>query len=461
MRFYNVQKKAIKRGMTGENLGLFFEPGTGKTVVPLEILRQHKNAGRKKKMLVVTTLRICYLTWPNELKAWGNRYRRLDYTIMHGPLKQRNMNKDKDIHLINIEGLKILLQHYKGKRWPYDILVIDESTKFKNYASVCHKIIRAKYHTFEQIILLTGTPSPEGLEDLYAQLWLLDKGKRLGHTKKAFHERFFSKFLMQYGAGRPFYEWTPLPDAERRIKKRISDIVMVAKTEDYVDLPKVVHNEVMFDLCEKTQDYYDEMEQEMAVWLREQEDYLLAESAGAKYAKLRQISSGFAYDEDGETIPFSNEKMDTLKELLAEINAPTIVMYKFVPELEQIKKEIKGATTLDAKGGIRHMQKVQDKWNAGKIPVLVLYPGASAHGLNIDKSCQHMIWYSLTDSGEDFMQMIRRLERKGNVGKTVFVHYLLASRTIDKPIVYNRIREKQTKQEKFLRSLKNYMRLKR
>lgn len=414
------------------------QPGVGKTTSTLEIFRRLVRQRKVKKMLVIAPLNPCYLVWPLEIMKWQN-FCHLKWTILHGFGKNRRLHKkDADIYIINPAGLEWLEQEL-GPDWSdkFDVLAIDESTKFKSASSGVFKLIKRHLRDFKYQYALTGTPAPEGIQDFYAQIFLIDMGKRLGRTEEDFKKKYFDKELQKMrtrNGMRAFYEYTPRADSRRKILKKIKDITVTLMAEDFVDLPEVIDKMIEFMMPAVAKREYNRMANKLFIeW---QEEEYVADSAGDKYNKLRQIPSGFMYSKDElsgerETIRLHTAKIETLQEFLEDLGRPVLLAYVYEEEKQDLKKAFgKDITFLaDAK---KNKAKVERLWNQGKLPILAIQPRSGAHGLNLQYGSNYLIWYTVTTSGEDFEQMAYRLKRPGTDFEHIFQYFLIAKGTIDR-----------------------------
>lgn len=451
-RPHKGQRKAVRKGARGST-ALFMQPGVGKTSAMLRIFQKLRRKRKAKKMLIIAPIQVCYLVWPNEIKKWAN-FNRFTYSILHGIDKAKNFDPDTDIHIINREGLEWLIRkQLKGKRWPYDVLVIDESTKFKNYSSECHKLIRQKLDKFKYVYVLTGTPSPEGMKDLFAQIYLVDGGKSLGKTLKDFREDYMVPRMINMGTAK-FVQWEEKKSAERQILKKISPITVTLLSEDYADLPEVVPLQVPVRVSDKVQRHFKTMQKEL--WM-ELDTYgeVLASNAGDKTLKLRQLASGFVYPESGDRSYeiVHSDKLNAYDDLVNEINAPVIVCYQFHSERAELQKRYKDMVFLTSR--TKNMEAIEKKWNAGKIKQLALHPGSSSHGLNFQFGGNNIIFFSNPWEGELYEQMIYRLRRRGAAAPQIFAHHLITEGSID-GYMYNRVTGKVNRQAKTMKTLKKY-----
>lgn len=429
-----AQKKGIKRGLKG-NCAMFLQPGVGKTSLGLELFRRLKRRRQAKRLLVIAPLNPCYLVWPLEIKKWAN-FNHFKWTILHGFGKERRLHtKNADISIINPEGLA-WLENELGGCWhsKFDMLIVDESTKFKSTTSNVFKLLKRHLDDFRYIYPLTGTPCPEGVQDFYAQIYLVDQGTRLGATMADFRRKYFHTNMMGVvvkGRKRYFPTYEARADARDLILEKIKDISVTMLSSDYADLPAVTDKLVLFDLPPRMQRHYKTMAKSMAMEWGGVD--LVADSASEKYSKLKQMASGFIYDTDEltglrTTTQLHRERTKALIDLIDEIGEPCILAYTFKEDLTRIKKALgKRAVVLNES----RKEVAEADWNAGKIPVLVLHPQSGAHGLNLQYGGCNLIWYNLPTSGETFEQMIYRLRRPGSKARHIFQHFLIARETID------------------------------
>src|SRR5690606_25973820 len=309
-----------------------------------------------------------------------------------------------------------------GNQWPWDMVVLDESSCFKSQSSRRWKAMNEARRFVKRMVQLSATPAPNGLRDLWSQIYLLDRGKRLGNSEKAFLERWFTTDRSGYGV-------VPKAHAEAEIHKLISDIVMHMSAEDYLDMPELVMNRVEVDLEPAVLRKYKEFEKHMMLELRN--TTVEADNAASLTGKLLQCANGAIYtDELKNWELLHDEKIDALKEIVdTHAGYPILVAYNYKSDLQRLKKAFPKAVVMDDK------IETQDRWNAGQIPMLLTHPKSSGHGLNLQGGSHIIVWFGLNWSLELYKQLLGRLYRQGQKSKTVVVHHIVAKGTVDERVL--------------------------
>ena len=328
--------------------------------------------------------------------------------------------KSADIYIINRENVKWLVDHY-GKKWPFDMVVIDESSSFKSATSQRWKSLRKVTPYIDRTVLLTGTPAPNGLMDLYAQIYLLDTGARLGRNMTAYKARFFETDYMGY-------KYTPREGSENIVYSLISDLVMTMRAEDYLQLPDRIDLVQSVALPTKLKSQYDTLEKEFIAEINDTE--LAVFNAAALANKLLQFSNGAAYtDEHKNWVELHNGKLDALKEIVEDNSGENIlVAYNYKTDLERLQKTFPNAVVLDKEG------LAVDKWNKGEIKMLLAHPASAGHGLNLQHGGSMIVWFGLNWSLELYQQFNGRLHRQGQT-KPVRIIHLVAEGCIDEKVM--------------------------
>lgn len=419
--------------------------GSGKTVTTLTAMKE-LNAF---PALIIAPLRVAKTTWTEEVSKW-NHLSDIKAVSLTGTLKQRERaleeSKDAQIVTINYEGLPWLIEHY-GKDWPFKTIIADESTRLKGFrlrqGSQRAKALAKVAHTLvDRMILLTGTPAPNGLLDLWGQLWFVDKGEALGKSYSAYQEKWFESDYMGY-------TWTPKSTAQAEIEEKIKGLCTTIKAEDYIKLDQPLVNKIYVKLPEKARKIYNDMAKTMFSEMADTD--LEVFNAAAKTMKCRQIASGTAYSDEG-AIVIHDEKLQALESIIEENSgAPILVAYHFVSELEELQKRFKQGVALDKDPATIR------KWNSGKIPLLFIHPASAGLGLNLQDGGNILVFYTSDWNLENHIQTIERIgparQRAAGHNRPVFIHYLLAGDTIDENI-YTRLSTKKSTQEVLLDALK-------
>ena len=430
---HNYQEYCIEYIKTHPVAALFLDMGLGKTVITLTAIADMMlNTMEVSKVLVIAPLRVARDTWPAELEKWDH-LSYLDASVVVGDLKTRTaaLHHNAMIYIINRENVQWLVQYYEknGMRWDFDMVVIDELSSFKNYKSLRFKSLRKIRPYVKRIVGLTGTPTSNGLMDLWAEIGILDMGERLGKFIGRYREAYFRTESMNPSTG-IVYKYRLRDGAEEQIYKRISDITISMKGNDYLKLPEVmkISNEVVLD--EKERKLYKMLAEELLIPLEDGD--IDAANAAALSNKLLQMSNGAVYDENGNVREIHNRKLDALEDLIESANGQTVlVAYWFKHDKDRITERL---TSLGYKPReIKSSEDIKD-WNAGKIPVALLHPMSGGHGLNIQAGGHILIWFGLTWSLELYQQMNARLWRQGQNG-TVTICHIITKGTVDENVL--------------------------
>lgn len=395
------------------------------------------------KVLVVAPLRVAEDTWTKESAKWDHlRGLRVVRVLGSQAQRIRALETDADIYCINRENIPWLVKYY-GTEWPFDGVVLDELSSFKSSSSKRFKAMRKVRPLIKHIVGLTGTPSPNGLIDLWAQIYLLDQGKRLGRTLTEYRNRYFNPGRRN---GYVVYDWVPKDGAEDEIYRRISDICISMKACDYLKLPERVDVVRTVKLDNEAQTAYTEMEKEAVLALGPNE-IVDAGTAAVVSGKLLQIANGAVYDENGKTHIIHESKLDTLEDVIEAVNGrPVLVFYAYQHDLERIMQRFPQARKLEGSAEI-------DAWNRGEIPILLAHPAGAGHGLNLQAGGNHIVWFSLTWSLELYQQANARIYRQGVKGERVTITHLVAEGTIDEDVM--RVLDgKATRQDALLEAVK-------
>lgn len=446
------QVRAIQMLLGQQSAGLFLDPGLGKTSTILATFKILKSKGYVSKLLIVAPLRPVYKVWPDEIKKWTN-FNELTYTILHGPEKILNLRKDVDIYIINPEGL-LWLFDITTPRPQFDALCVDESTKFKNSQSKRFKLLRPLLDQFKRRWILTGTPNPNGLEDLFSQVYILDLGRALGRYITHFRSRYFQR------SGYNLYEWTQAPGAFEDVVEKISPLILQLSAEDYLDMPELVYQNIEVKLPEAAMSKYLDVED--AFFAELEDGNIVAANAAAAGVKCRQIANGAVYGEDtGDRVrvwyPIHDEKLDALESLLEELGGkPVIILYEFDHDKQRILERFGDIPVLGDLSP-KKFEVAVDKFNRGEIPTVLGHPGSMAHGLNLQDVCHHVIWFGITWNLEYYDQAIARVYRQGQKNSHVFVYHIVAKDTLDERVL-TRLNQKDRDQQSLLAAISSYRR---
>ena len=412
---------------------LFLDMGLGKTVITLTAIKELMYERFEiQKVLVIAPLRVARDTWPAEIRKW-NHLADLTYSVAIGTKAERlaALRSKADIHIINRENVTWLVEE-SGLPFDYDLVVIDELSSFKSYCAKRFKSLLSVRRTVKRIVGLTGTPSSNGLMDLWAQFRLLDLGERLGRYISRYREWYF---LPDKRNAQVVFTYKLKPGAEEQIYNAISDITISMKSEDYLDLPPCIHNVVKVTLSEREREVYERFRKEMVISLGGEE--IDAMNAAALSNKLLQMANGAVYDDRHTGHQIHDRKLDALEDLIEAANGrPVMVCYWFRHDLERIRRRFPMVREL------KTTKDIED-WNAGKIPVALVHPASAGHGLNLQYGGCILIWFGLTWSLELYQQTNKRLHRQGQKS-TVVIHHIVADGTIDELVLAALHRKDQT-----------------
>ena len=391
-----------------------------------------------QRVLIVAPLRVAKTVWHNEALKWEH-LQHLTFSICVGTPAQRlsALNSNAQIHVINIDCLSWLVKDSAVKP-KYDMIVFDEFSLLKSHSSQRFKAAKALCKNIERVVGLTGSPAANSIHDLWSQLFLLDSGERLFKTVSAFRAQWFDVGYNQY-------TFKPKPAAMTEITAKIDDICLSMKADDYLDMPAIVHNEILVEMSLPAQEVYKEIRKELIVEV--DKETIAVANAAVLVGKCIQIANGFLYDENKNTLVLHQAKGDALESIISETNVPILLFYTFKADLQTIKQRFSQVQTLQDNSE----QKVKD-WNDGKIPLLACHPASAGHGLNLQQGGNVIVWYGLTHSLELFEQANARIHRQGQT-KTVIIHYILAENTIDSAVL-SALRNKEKVQDAVFNSLK-------
>ncbi len=450
---HDYQIKAVQHALYNAGAALFLEPGLGKTSVSLATVAVLKQEKMTRGTLIVAPLRVCYSVWPREVGKWTD-FAGMSVGILHGKDKGKVLAQKHDLYVINPEGLEWLARELAARTdWPFDNLIIDESTKFKNTATVRFKTMKALLPKFKRRLLLTGTPAPNAIADLFGQVYIVDNGQRLGRFITHFRKTYFDEHRHYMG----FSEWLPRPDTADRVRAQIEDVCLYMSAEDYLTMPRRTDNVIPVELPASVRKAYNALERAFVAEISDGVKVNAAHAAAAGM-KLRQIVGGGVYAMDGEAAHMHDAKLDALEDLIEEASGqPVLVAVGFKHEAVRIQKMLADKFKIAAPyigGGIsaKDSDRIAAEWNEGKHPVLLAHPTSVAHGLNLQAGGSTVVWFTLTWSLEEYDQFNRRVYRQGQE-KPVIIHHLIATNTIDET-VYEALQAKDTAQSGFLNALK-------
>lgn len=434
---------------------LILEMGLGKTIITLTAITDLMyDSFEVNKTLVIAPLRVANTVWPKEKNLWRHTSA-LRMSVITGSAKERvqALNADADVYVINRENVKWLVDYLeKNKmRWPFDFVVIDELSSFKNWRAQRFKALKKVRPYIRRMIGLTGTPTPKGLMDLWAEVSIIDKGKRLGRFISKYREEFFSPGAMNPYTG-VVYEYVPLPDAERQIYERISDITISMKSLDYLDMPQKLSVRHEVEMSSHERELYDKMKKDLV--LSVEGEVIDAANAAVLSGKLQQMANGALYADSGDYVDIHSRKLDMMEDLIEEANGQSVLIaYWFRHDKEQILERL---TALGYQPRDLKTNADLEEWNNGEIPVALISPASAGHGLNIQKGGHILIWYSLCWSLEMYEQTNARLWRQGQ-NSVVTVHHIICKHTVDENVLAA-LEGKSTTQQNLINAVKANLR---
>lgn len=421
---------------------VLLDMGLGKSVITLTAIKNLcLDTFEVQKILVIAPLRVARDTWKAELEKWEH-LRCIKYSVAVGTEAERKaaLQKPANLYIINRENVGWLIEQ-SGLPFDYDMVVIDELSSFKSHQAKRFRSLMKVRPTVKRMVGLTGTPSSNGLMDLWAEFRLLDMGKRLGRFITHYRDEFFRPDKRN---GQVIFSYKPKDGAEEEIYRRISDITISMKSTDFLQMPECVINEVDVSLSDKEMKMYNGLKKDLVLAIANKE--IDAVNAGALSNKLSQMANGAVYDEDKNYIEIHDRKLDALEDLIEQSNGkPVLVAYWFKHDLERIKKRFT----------VREIKTSKDiaDWNNGNIPVAVIHPASAGHGLNIQEGGSTLIWFGLTWSLELYLQTNARLWRQGQKSKTVVIHHIITKGTTDERIM-KALRTKETTQDALMDAVK-------
>ena len=421
---HQYQEYATNKILSQAAVGLFLEMGLGKTVSTLTAIDQLLyNYFEVQKVLVIAPLRVAQTTWPDEIKKWRH-LKHLKISRVLGTEKQRlaALQIKADIWIINRENVEWLVDLY-GKSWPFDMVVIDELSSFKSSKAKRFKALRKVRPAIKRIVGLTGTPAPNGLIDLWPQVYLLDQGERLSKTLTGYRSRYFDPGKRNRTV---VFSWEPKPGAEEAIYSKLEELCVSMAANDWLQMPERIDREIKVQLPDAARIEYKRLERDLLLPFVEGD--ITADTRAILSNKLLQLANGAVYNEFGQVQEIHQSKLEALEDVLEAANGqPVLVFYNYKHDLARIQQHIPAARALETEKDI-------EKWNQGKIPVLLAHPASAGHGLNLQAGGNIIIWFGLTWSLELYQQANARLHRQGQE-KSVIVHHLMSEDTIDEDVM--------------------------
>ena len=419
---HDYQQYAIDFIESHPTAAVLLDMGLGKTVITLTALNDLLfDRFEISRILVIAPLRVARNTWPQEIGKWEH-LNHIRYSVAVGTEKERRdaLRKQASLYIINRENVPWLVEKTD---FTYDAIVIDELSSFKNWSSKRFKALMKVRPLAKRVIGLTGTPSGNGLMDLFAEFKVLDMGQRLG--------RFITKYRQDYFVpdkrnGQVVFSYVPLPGAEERIYEKISDITISMKAADHLKMPELIESEYSVTMSDSERKMYAEMCEQLVLQMKG--DEVTAANAGVLSGKLVQMANGAVYTDDGATLHIHDRKLDALEDIVESMNGkPLLVAYWFRHDAERIEKRVP-CVRLDTDEAIA-------RWNRGEIPVALIHPASAGHGLNLQSGGSTLVWFGITWSLEFYQQTVARLYRQGQNSNTVVVQHIIAEGTIDEKIL--------------------------
>lgn len=444
---HNYQKYCIDRMVNDDKLGLMLDMGLGKTIITLTAIADLKfNRFAVDKVLIIAPKKVAEATWTDEIAKWDHLSLLKAELVLGSTQKRvRALSKKADIYVINRENVQWLVDYYKNS-WPFDMVVLDEWSSFKNHQSKRFKSLKIIRKKIKRIVGLTGTPAPNGLIDLWAQIYLLDEGERLGNTIGKYRERYFTPGQRNATV---IFNYDAKEGSNEAIQNKISDICISMKADDYLELPDIIYEEIPVALDSKAQKSYDELEREMILALDTGEEISVA-NAAALSNKLLQLANGALYNEKRDVTEIHDCKLERFLELIEQLNGkPALVFYNFQHDRDRIIKALE-----KSKLRLRVLKTPQDQidWNNKEIDILLAHPASAAYGLNLQAGGNHVVWFGLNWSLELYQQANKRLHRQGQTEK-VIIHHLVCKNTRDEDVM-EALQNKGDVQDALVESLK-------
>ena len=432
---HSYQEYAVKFIESHPISALFLDCGLGKTSITLTAINDLLfDSFEVRKVLVIAPLRVAKNTWCDEIKKWDH-LRNIKYSIVVGTEKERisALNENADIYIINRENVDWLVNK-SGYKFDFDMIVIDELSSFKNHQSKRFKSLMKIRPKVKRIVGLTGTPSSNGLMDLFAEFKVLDLGERLGYFIGQYRNTYFKPDKTN---GAIVYSYKPLPNAEDSIYERISDITVSMKASEYLKMPELVVSNYKVEMSEYEKKQYDEMKKNLICEIKDGE--ITVSNAGSLSNKLSQFANGAVYDDEQNIVEIHSRKLDALEDIIESMNGkPLLVAYWYKHDLQRIKKRF----------DVREIKTGKDiaDWNKGKIPVALIHPASAGHGLNLQQGGSTLVWFGLTWSLELYQQTNGRLYRQGQKN-TVVIQHIVTKGSIDEQILKALERKNKTQED--------------
>lgn len=445
---HNYQHAGAEHIIDNPFCALFLDMGLGKTVTTLTAFKKLMFEELEvSRALVIAPKRVAENVWPYECDKWDHLQDfRISKIVGNEAARKRALKQKADIYVIGRDNVVWLTNYFGGLQLPFDALIIDESSSFKSPKSLRFKALRRVQPTFDRVVLLTGTPAPNGLIDLWSQMYLLDRGQRLGKTFGAFKQAFFKPNQRN---GHIVYNYKPVDGGEAEIHQRIGDIAMSMKAEDFLDMPEMIMNTVEVRLDDKARKGYEDFEREQVLELFGEGQEITAANGAALSNKLLQYANGAIYDENKNSHEVHDAKLDALEEIIENANGtPVLIAYAYKHDAARLSKRLKKYKPVKF-----NTKQNEIDWNAGKIPVMYMHPASGGHGINLQGGGNIIVWFGLNWSLELYQQFNARLYRQGQQSASVIIHHLLTVGTIDRDVMSS-LSRKEAKQEGLLAAVK-------
>ena len=443
---YPYQQYCAARIVADAAVGLFLDMGLGKTVITLDAINTLRyDRWAVQRVLIIAPKKVAEGTWTKEAQKWEHlRHLRISAVLGSQQKRLRALAPPADIYVINRDNVAWLVDYFKNA-WPFDMVVLDESSSFKNSQSKRFKALKLVRSRINRLVELTGTPASNGLIDLWAQIYLLDGGARLGRTLGQYRERFFDP---DKRSRTQIFSYTPKDGSMEYIQQAIGDICVSMKAEDYLNLPDRMFDDVPVVLDDKARKAYRQLERDLLLEL--DEGQITAASAGVLTGKLLQLCNGAVYDSEKRPLAIHNCKVEAFLEVLEQLNGQhCLVFYNFQHDRDRLLAALE---PLGLRVRVYQNAADEDAWNAGEIDVLLAHPASCAYGLNLQNGGHHIVWFGLTWSLEQYEQANKRLHRQGQ-RHPVIVHHLVVQGGMDEDVIES-LRAKGDTQEALMDALK-------
>ena len=433
---------------------LFLDMGLGKTVCALSVAKELLDDFRIEKILVIAPLRVAESTWTNECEKWDHlQDLRVIKVLGSSSARKKALETNADMYVINRENVQWLVEYCKGV-WPFDLVIIDELSSFKNPQAKRFRMLRRVIQQSDYIWGLTGTPAPNGYMDLWAQIFLLDGGEALGKTITSYRTKYFTPGAHK---GHIVYDWRLKVGSKANIDRRLSPLCLSMSKNDWLQLPDIIYNEVRVKMTSAERKVYDRFQQDRVLPLlgdklssiEDMSSAILGDTAAVLSGKLLQMANGAVYDDDGNVFHLHDRKLDALDEIVeSSQGTPLLVFYSYKHDVDRIKARFSYAVELKGSEDIT-------RWNNGETSMLLCHPASAGYGLNLQEGSHIMVWFGLPWSLENYQQSIARLHRQGQE-HSVIVHHIICENTIDDRVL-SALQSKDSTQKSLLNALKGYL----